>query len=68
MPPKRGRKKTKGGYLLLMRLTLFKRKKDNQSLFLNFSKKVVKVIYINANNFLKGHRHDWGQCLFTKII
>ena len=38
--------------------------KSHYIIFSNFSTKDIKTFII----ILKGHRHDWGQCLFTKII
>ena len=32
----------------------------------NAVNRVASVMLLNP--ILKGHRHDWGQCLFTKII
>ena len=29
---------------------------------------VYKASQLSEGLILKGHRHDWGQCLFTKII
>ena len=29
---------------------------------------ICATVYMTTCQLLKGHRHDWGQCLFTKII